>query len=164
MIIKILNGILAAAVESNLDVRGDWLAQGDRIAVLIPNSGHFSQEQAERIASAMRSCGHGHCFGADVEDMPKIEGRWRVSATTDDLLAFSQETAVVSSALTPEDGSFLILCTFDNYSIVAGSRQFVELACGGDIAAARAAFREYIFEISETPVDWLQNIAARYGC
>lgn len=163
-LIDILDATLVATIESNLDIRRDWLAQDARIAVLIPNSAHLTNEQAGHIASAMRSCGYTHAFGADVEDIPNIENRWQVAATTDDLLAFSHETAVVSSALTPADGSFIVLCTFDDFSILAGSQIFVKQACGGDIAAARAAFRKYIFEISESPEDWLQKFAARYGC
>lgn len=163
-LINNLDATLVAAIESNLDVRRDWLGQNGRVAVLIPNSAHLSNEQAGHIASAMRSCGYAHAFGADVEDIPNIENRWQVAATADDLLAFSNETAVVSCALTPADGSFIVLCTFDDYCILAGSQDFVKQACGGDIDAARVAFREYIFEISESPEAWLQTFAARYGC
>lgn len=163
-LIEILDATLIARVESNLDVRRDWLTQEARIAVLIPNSAHFSPGQAESIASAIRSLGYNSCFGADVEDVPDIGCRWQLVPTTEDLLAFSHETAVVSSALAPKDGSFIVLCTSDNYCIVAGSTKFVKEACGGDISAARAAFRKYIFEITESPEEWLQKIAARYGC
>jgi len=90
---------------------------------------------------------------------------YRFPVTEDGLLSFSKECLGLNVLLVPDDESFAILCTADDYYVVAGPYSFVSSAVGGDIAAAREAF---FFFASDAvwPDDvrsFLMNIALTYS-
>lgn len=144
--IKHLDSLKVEITEKTYLVRIDWLSKQERIAVLLESAMHLDEKYSADFAEAMKASGHDVCYAVATEELEGVVRLWEVSATSEGLLEFSNETSMYNFALLPKDGSFVILCTVDDYIIVAGERAFVEKACGGDIAAARATFRKFIFD------------------
>lgn len=152
---KIISRLEAVAVEIICEtylVHMDWLAKKERVAVVVESAMHLHEDYARDFTSAIKAAGHDRCYAMATEDVGDEVRHWEVPATTEGLLEFSKETSMFNFALVPEDGSFVILCTVDDYIIVAGESKFVEKAVGGDIAAARAGFRKFIFDKRHTEI------------
>lgn len=158
-----LNAVVSLAVAEENQLRADWLRKGKTV-VLMPDWGHQQKDQANNLAAAMRSCGYDECFGVSTEPLKGMETHWQVTAEVEDLIDFNRKTRMFNFALVPQDGTFLVLCTVDDYFIFAGPGEFVRKACDGDLAAARKAFREYAHDASGAPEIRLQKIADLYGC
>lgn len=154
--VKHLDSIAAATIEETYLIRMDWLSKKGRTAVVVESAMHLNDDYSRNFSEAMKASGHDVCYAVATEELEGVVRHWEVPATPDGLLKFSEETAMYNFVLFPGDGSFAILCTVDDYIIVAGERVFVEKACGGSIDAARAAFRKFIFD------DRHREIADRY--
>lgn len=152
--IEQLEGMITRMVDREYLVSKDWLIEKDRLAVVFETAMHFNDEYAVQFAAAIKSMGYESCYAVATEQLKGVVRHWEVPATTDGLLAFSDECGLYNFALIPDDGRFIILCTVDDYLIVAGERNFVEKACLGDITAARAVFQKFAFD------DHLREIAA----
>lgn len=154
--IEQLDALIAQMVDREYLVSKDWLAVKGRIAVVFETAMHFNHEYASQFASAIMRSGHAYCYAVATEKLKGVVRHWEVPATTKGLLAFSDECGLYNFALIPEDGTFIILCTVDDYLIVAGDRNFVNNACLGDIPAARETFKKFAFD------DHLRGISDRY--
>lgn len=154
-LIEVLDRHLAGMIENRIHVRKDWWSAAGRTAVPMESGMHFVESQAAAISAALKEAGHETIYAVALEDAGELD-RTKLSSDEKDLLELSGRAFMFYIALLPADGSFVILCSPDDYIIVAGQRRFVESACGEDIAAARAAYREWAFD------DRLRAIADRY--
>jgi len=77
---------------------------------------------------------------------------------------FSQRFGHFNFALFPEDLTFLILCTTDDYFLVCGTGEIVKDIVGKDVQEAREAFDEYASDPSwpSTVRNNLREIAETY--
>lgn len=151
-----LDDHVSRMIEDGRHVRQAWWAVKGRAAVPIESGMHFVESQAEAIASAMKYSGCDELFVVALEDTG--EDRYlKLASTSADLLELSRRLHMYYLALLPIDGSFVILCSPDDYIVIAGPERFVKHACGGDIDKARATYRDWAFD------GRLKAIASRYG-
>lgn len=139
-----LDDLIHERIDEGYLVKKDWLARLGYTAVVLDSAMHLDQDYADQFAGAVAAAGYQRCYAVATEPIEGAVRHYELPATPKGLLQFSEKTFMHNFALLPEDGRFVILCTVDDYIIVAGERCFVEKACGGDIAAARAGFRDAI--------------------
>lgn len=153
---EVLEQHLKVMIEGRDHVRKDWWSASGRTAVAIESGMHFVEYQAETISAALKEAGQKVIFAVELEEGEE-NGRWRLYSDAVDLLKLSERAFMLRIALLTEDGSLVILCSPDDYIVIAGPRQFVERVCGGDLKAVRAAFCEWAFD------ERLKEIARRYA-
>lgn len=146
---------LGVMIEDRHHVRKSWWSTGGRVAVPMESGMHFDAGQAFDIAAAFKDAGHASIYSVALEKGGG-DDYLKLSAAKRDLEALNERLRMVYIALLPADGSAVILCSPDDYNIVAGPKDFVERACGAELMLAREAFLKSAFE------DRLKAIAARY--
>lgn len=153
---ELLEQHLKSMIEGREHVRKDWWSASGRAAVPLESGMHFVESQAKTISAALQDAGHNVIFAVELEQQGK-GGLWKLNRDAADLLDLSARTFMLPVALLTEDGSLVILCSPDDYIVIAGPRQFVERACGGDLKAARAMFLAWAFD------ERLKEISGRYA-
>lgn len=142
-----LDARMLEAVESQSRIRVDWLRATRTIAVPVESGNHFTREQAELIGEALKESGHSSLFAVAAEDLAQNPPHyWKLNSTADDLAAFSSEFSLFNFALLVLDEPIVILCTTDDFFVLAGPTRFVTKACGSSIDGARGRFRKWAFE------------------
>jgi hypothetical protein len=136
------------------------------IAVPCESALHFDARTAERIAGAIRSTGNAQVHAICIEQLLNTPGDFMVEATVTDLLAFSRKTAHFSYALAPADGSFAILCSFHDYNLICGRREFVGRCLPEPIPVAQSKFADFATNIDWDPKlrEYLTSLSKRYAC
>lgn len=120
-----------------------WLKEHGWAAVPVESASHFFEREAEWISEAARSLGCYECLAVATEPLLPTEMCYRVATTQEGLLEFSRVTGSLNYVLIPEDRSFAVLCTSEDYFIVAGPRDFVAKAVGTSIPTARKMFLRF---------------------
>jgi len=121
----------------------DFLSKEGWLVVPVESGQHFDKHDAERIAKAATLLGQAKLRAVLLEDLRDVMDHLEVDATEDGLVLFSRECAHFNFALLPEDRSFAVICTTNDYYLVAGSRRFVEAATGKEATEARSDFRRF---------------------
>src|SRR5438034_10996889 len=130
-------------VEKPWHLKQDWVALHNWVAVPVESASHFYERDAELLSQAMASLGCSECFAVATERLENSILFYRVLTTLDGLLEFSHETTALNFVLLPDDRSFAVLCTSEDYYIVAGPRNFVAKAVGTTIDTARKMFLRF---------------------
>lgn len=104
---------------------------------------HFDRSDARHIAKAARYFGAYRLRAVLLEDLQDVRNHLEVDASEEGLFAFSRECAHFNFALLPEKRSFALICTTNDYYLVAGSKVFVEKCTGKDVASARSEFERF---------------------
>jgi hypothetical protein len=125
--------------------RGDW------VAVPTQNSCHLSQYDCERLVEAYRSVGQEAVWAVALEDLGPESLVYRVETTEEGLWEFSHKCGLFNYTLCSRDMSSLVVCTTGDYSVYAGSPQFVGRATGGSLQEVFERFWAYC-------VDWKDPI------
>lgn len=120
-----------------------WLARNRWAAVPVESASHFDKRDAELLSQASASMDCSECLAVATEPLENSILCYRVATTQEDFLEFSHETTALNYALLPEDRSFAVLCTSEDYYIVAGPRDFVTKAVGTGIDTARKVFLKF---------------------
>ena len=150
--------LLDGIAERPEDLRLDWIARHGWTAVPVEGSMHFDERGSELLSGAMNEAGHVTCLGVITDLLPEGETRcYRVSTSTEGLLAFSRECSHFNCALIPISRQFVVLCTVDDYYLVAGPRAFVTRAIGSTIETARKTFLEFA-----TLINWPEPVKTRF--
>jgi hypothetical protein len=125
---------------------------------------HFSESDADDIERALRDARCETLFAIGTEDVNDHEAYYELPATKDALLAFNKRCCHFNYLITPIDEAFAILCTVDDYYLIAGSQRFVSHAVGGPVEGAWEAFNEFARTMgwSEHANSPLQAIRDRY--
>lgn len=150
-------------IESGVYIRGDWIGKHGWIAVPVVKDSHVSVRQAEWLISAARLAGEDSVFAVATGDNESLPV-YRVGMNHEELEGFSKECSIYTYLLVPETMSFAMLCTIEDYNIIAGPAEFVRSALGCSISTARASFRDFV-EIpgwSETVRQFYAGVADRY--
>lgn len=147
---------IEAIVENGHHVRKSWWSEGGRVAVPLESGMHFDVGQAQNIAAAFKEAGNPSIFSVALEKFGDDGDYLKLAAEAGDLVSINRRLSMVYLALLAIDGSAIVLCSPDDYNVVAGPKSFVERACGEDIATARESFLRAAFE------ERLRKIAARY--
>jgi len=111
--------------------------------VAVESGAHFEQEDATRIADAAQTAGSSEIVAIPTEALAGRPAGYRMKPTSEALLEFSRRCGHFNYLLLGTDCRFAVLCTVDDYFLVAGPEQFVSVAVGGDIDAAREDFRAF---------------------
>ena len=138
---------LLSKVENVLDppwhLESAWLRRENWLAVPVEKGRHFEEPAAETVSRALQDIGCNECFAVATELMGGYPSAYTLPPTKEELIALSVECAGVNFALIDENLAFTILCTTEDYNLVAGPPDFVETAVGMDIKTARRAFRHF---------------------
>jgi len=121
----------------------EWLARCRWAAVPVESASHFDEKDAELLSQAAASVNCYECLAAATEPLENTILCYRVPTTQEGFLEFSYETTALNYVLLPEDRSFAVLCTSEDYYIVAGPRDFVTKAVGSSIETAREKFLQF---------------------
>lgn len=130
-------------VDRPWHLKTEWLREKDWTAVPVEKGRHFEEPDAESVSGALRAIGCAECYAVATESMGEYPSAYRLAPTKEDLLAFSDECAGLNFVLIDKGPSFAILCTSEDYNVVAGPPDFVTTALGMSVEAAREAFRDF---------------------
>lgn len=125
---------------------------------------HFDERDALLISGASKRAGVNECFAVATEPLEGLPSCYRVPTSAEGLLAFSRECGTFYFALVPATRLFTILCTPDDYFLVAGPRDFVTGAIGCDIKRGRDIFFQFAAsdEWPESVSRYLTSVAEKY--
>lgn len=151
-------------VEDHFDLKLDWLVSKEWVAVPVDSGMHFDENDIERLSQAAISIGCSQCFAIATEPLGELPRCYQLETTPDDLLAFNRKWGAFNFVLIPETRVFAVLCTSEDYFIVAGTCEFVKKAVGRDISVARAEFEEYASDETwpEDVRELLVSVSERY--
>jgi hypothetical protein len=126
------------------DFNAEWLAaQG--FVVLPQESGmHLTSEQCVRLASSLDRFGVNREFAVVSEPLLVGPVVYELDVTADDLASFSFECGSYNFVLlsSKEDPGHAVLCSTDDYLLVAGPPEFVA-TFAGDLVTARGSFIDF---------------------
>src|SRR5438876_412904 len=91
---------------------------------------HFNEEDAGTLSAAMRAIGCVECLAIATEPLENFPLYYRISVSSEGLLAFSKRCGAFNFALIPESRRFAVMCTVDDYYVVGGTSDFVSKALG----------------------------------
>jgi hypothetical protein len=139
----------------------DWLDAANAVVLPQESALHFDDEQCGRLASALS--------GLNIVELAAIPtepcGSWPVyelGATAEELADFSFECGNANYVvISPASNEFAVLCSTDDFFLVAGPCAFVA-AYAGDLRDAVRSFTNYVdghFESAQPP---LRSVAATY--
>lgn len=138
-----LMSLIEEVVDKPWHLKMDWLARHKWAAVPVESASHFDETDAELLAEATTSIGCQECYAVATEPLLPEELCYEVRTTKEGLLDFSTQCFSLNYVLIPEDRSFAILCTSEDYYIVAGPRDFVTKAVGSSLETAREKFMQF---------------------
>ncbi len=155
-LINCLISSLENIIEKPIHLNSDWALSHNWSIVPTESASHFNEITATQLANAVTDFGYNQLFAVITENVKNYPPCFQVSATTEDLLNFSWECGFLNYVLFPSDKSFIILCTINDYQVVAGSSEFVKAAVSMDVIAAKEAFKVMALDSSQ-PV-WQKKI------
>lgn len=142
IMIQRLESMIEGLIDKPSHLNTDSIAKKRWVAVPVEKGRHFEEDEVEIISRAIQVLGYTECFAIATELIGEYPRCYRIPMTKEGLIDFSQECAGLNFILVPEDLSFAILCTSEDYNIFAGPLRFVESALGVDLSTARMKFRE----------------------
>lgn len=135
---------VSVATDGPVDLDDSWLAQADAIALVEESGRSPDHEQSVRLADALQRAGATDLIGVASEYLRGTDDVYVLSPTTDDLDAFARARSGLNYALMPLVGlGWIVLCTVNDYVLVAGPGSFV-VDYAGNPAAVASAFRDFI--------------------
>lgn len=157
--------LIEDVVEKPHHLRSKWIIRHGWAAVPVESPvSHFYEREAEWLAEASINMGCYECLAIATEPQPSHKMYYRVPMTQEGLLDFGWECGGFNYILLPDDGSFAVLCTSEDYSVVAGPSDFVTKAVGSSIPTARKMFLRFADDpLQQEPErSHLVEVAKRY--
>ena len=142
VLIEQIVSIVRKAVENSTLLSSEWLKNKGYTVVPVESACHFDEDDAENIANAMTAIGYSGCLATPTEKLDNIPPLIEVHASQAGLMEFSRQYGHYNMCLTTQDEAFLILCTVNDYFLVAGAKVFIEKAVGCTIEEAFERFYE----------------------
>ncbi len=134
---------LERALDNTYQLTREFLRVRGWVVVPVESALHIDEHDAERLARAASLLGKTKLRAVLLEGLKEVRSHLEVEATKEGLLLFNRECAHFNFALLPEDQSFAVICTTDDYYLVAGSKKFVEIVTGKEVAEARSDFEVF---------------------
>jgi hypothetical protein len=141
--VKRLCSITHDVVDPPGDFKLEWLSRNCWAAVPVEGAMHFNKQDAHHLSQAMRMAGFKECLAIATEPLENFPLCYRVATSAEGLLDFSRVCCALYFVLMPETRNFGVLCTPEDYYIVAGPRSFVTIALGSAIEDSRKSFAEF---------------------
>lgn len=153
------------ATDTPSDLNLDWLRTKNWVVVPVESAYHFTDSHAALLARAFQKAGCKECFAVATEPAEYTSACYWLPATHNGLLEFSRECGSFNYLLLPADHSSAVLCTSEDFFIIAGPRDFVVGAVGAGIEEARNEFLDFARAETWPPVvrEGLLNVYERYS-
>ena len=132
--------LIADMIEDAGNFRPEWIAERDWIVVPVESADHFAKKDIEHLAAALRIAGCGELLAVASEPLENTPVCYKVPTTEEGLRELNGAIRDFYFVLLPEDRSWAIVCTKDDYYLVGGPVPFVLLALKTPIAQARRDF------------------------
>jgi len=99
-----------------------------------------------------------------IEELSGVETNRVFDTTKKGLLNLNRVYSHFNVALLPREQSFSLICSTDDYFLVAGPAEFVELAVGSTLAEAYSRFDEFANDDFWSPraSSMLRSVSRRY--
>ncbi len=159
-----LRSLVADIVEEEIHISRKWIESNHWAVVPIESGTYLSQLADEWLteAAAMLECKYLWAIPTELEAVD----HYRVPVHRAGITSFRRECNVFHYVLVPENRSFAVLYTKEDYVLIAGPAEFVRHALGASIEASRREFLERYADISAGNFDslrnFLVNVAKRY--
>jgi hypothetical protein len=127
----------------------------DWTAVPVQSSSHLCEADQERLIRAFQNSGQRWVWAVALEPLHNATLVFRIPVSSQGLQEFNRECSHFNYAVFAEDESSLVICTTDDYFVVAGNPTFVSEAVGRSEAEAIEAFRQFAQDPS-----WTEKAAA----
>jgi hypothetical protein len=108
--------------------------------VPVQSADHFGKKDIEHLAAAFRIARCGEFVAVATEPLENTPVCYKVPTTEEGLRELNEAIRDFSFILLPEDRSWAVVCTKDDYYLVGGPLPFVLLALKTSIAQARVDF------------------------
>ena len=119
---------------------------------------------AEWLSNACSAYNYKECFAVITETEPLDFACYKFLTTKKGIINTSYKCNSNHYLMLPEDQGFAVLDPFGLYYLVAGSKDFVEIAVGSTIETAREMFWDFAADTSWQEADrsFLTQIARKY--
>jgi len=115
-----------------------YLKSHDWIAIPVESSLHFNQLDTIQISRAAAEMGCEEGFAILTESLNNVGNCYKVRLSPTGLTEFSNECGHFNFAILPKNGSFIILCTLEEYFLVGGPKKFIDKYLGVNISIEKA--------------------------
>jgi hypothetical protein len=112
--------LAADVVQDPGNLRLDWIQKHGWTVVPVESSDHFSADDIRHLSAAFRQAGHYECLAVATEPLENTPVCYRLATTEPALQDFNTAAWAFFFILIPEDRSWAVLCTKNDYYLVAG--------------------------------------------
>jgi hypothetical protein len=147
----------------SLDV--GWLRSRGFSAVPYPSASHFDEHDASSFARAISTEGETALRMLLLDDLARAQRAYRFVPNPEELRRLGLDFGSLNLLLLPEDERFAVLCTSDEFGVVAGPREFCEEALGETPTEARRRFKAFITQPGTPPAlrRYFESVEAMYA-
>lgn len=117
--------------------RADW------VAVPVESTCHLSEEDERRLVRALEQTGMPVVYAVALEPVFPHPSVYAVAVSLPGIQAFNRETSHLNFVLLDEAVTCAIICTTDDFFVVAGFAEFVQIILESEIDEAFAAFERF---------------------
>jgi len=156
---------IAAAVDGQLNFREVFLKSNNWVVVPVESGCHFDDIDIQNLAAALRISDQLALNAVLIDPLAtEAESCIVTDANEEGLRKLNREISHLNYVLLPEDCSFALICTTDDYFLVAGQMRFVAKVLQTPIDQARQDFDVFLNNGTwvEGELDHLLDVADRY--
>ena len=155
-----LNEIIDQQINFNID----WIKKNNFAVVPIESSCHFNDEDANLIAKAIEYLSINECYVCNPDKLGLYNECYQFEISKENILILSSKFAHRNCVILPENFSFVILCTVEDYYLLCGTNNFVSIAVGGNILNAKKQFLDFALDKfwNKYDRDFFYNIYKKY--
>jgi hypothetical protein len=135
-----LHASVAGLVKRTDQARITLSKEDDWVAVPVQGAAHLGEAQVQHLHEAWRELGCRVAFAVLLEPLRGVPDASESDTSLDGLNMFNRDFAHFNVALYTPTPKAIVICTTDDYFVVAGTEKFVTLAVGGAISDAYARF------------------------
>ncbi len=135
--------LVASLIEDPYHLKLLFIRSRNWAVVPVESGSHFISEDAELLSQALHAIDCLECLAISTEPLNPEDMCYRVPTSKAGLFDFSKKLGFLNFALVSEDVSFIILCTVEDYYLVAGQADFVTRAVGKRLQGARRDFFKF---------------------
>lgn len=135
--------LIRDVVDGLWGLKTSWIVAHSWAVVPVESASHFDESDAEHLSNALSQIGCRECLAIATEPLENTALSYTVETTKEGFLEYSRETTALNYVLVPAEPSFAILCTSEDYYLVAGPPEFVTTAVGSSIEAARIRYLKF---------------------
>jgi hypothetical protein len=152
----------AEALDSGLHFRREFLTAKSWIVVPVESGLHFDAGDAACLAETAAACGSASLTAVVLED---VDTRGTtVPATREGVLSLNAVYGHFNIGLVPDDRGWAVVCTIDDYYLVAGPVELVNKAVHGGVDQARVDFARYAEDGAWDAADRSRLLAVLEAC